>query len=120
MMAALILAAPSFASNSQQKATQAPASRSTALKVVTGEVLISTPTYLVLATPSGMKRFEITPQSKITGGDAEGDEVTISYRVVEIPARSAAAANGTQASTSQAKGTKAVVMASRSAQAPAN
>lgn len=85
LLAALILAAPSFATVNQKSAHPRAASRAAAVKVVTGEVLMVTPMDLVLRTPSGFQRFEITPQSRILGGDSEGDIVTITYRTV--PAR---------------------------------
>jgi hypothetical protein len=91
-----------------------------ALKVVTGEVLVSTPDYLVLATRSGMQRFEITPASKVTGSTGEGDEVTIHYRVVEVPTLSAAAAKAAHATSTRAQVETASATASRSPNAPAN
>jgi len=120
MTAALILAAPSYAAISQQKAASEPASPSATLKVVTGQVLISTPDYLVLATPSGMQRFEITPTSKVIGAAAEGDEVTIHYSAVEIPPRSPAAAKAAQATSTPAQVNTASATASGSPTPPAN
>lgn len=119
VVAALILAAPSFATNNHQNAGPAPGSANTALKVVTGEVLVSTPDYLILATPSGMQRFEITPKSKIIGGTGEGDELTMKYRVVQVPARPTVAANAATTGT-RAQVESVSVAAGRSAQVPAD
>lgn len=120
MVTALTLTAPSFASNSRQNVTQAPASVAPALKVVTGEVLMSTPDYVVLATPSGMQRFQITPESKIIGGTAEGDEITIHYKVVQVPGRSTVAANAARATSAVARVEPAAATAGRPAQDPAH
>jgi hypothetical protein len=91
-----------------------------ALKLVTGEALMSTPDFLVLATPSGMRRFEITPKSKIIGGTAEGDEVTLHYTVVQVPAHSTVAANAARATSAVARVEAAAATAGSSAQVPAN
>ncbi len=49
-------------------------------QAVTGEVVLSTPSELVLHTSSGMQRFSITPETQMLVPAAEGDTVTVLYK----------------------------------------
>jgi hypothetical protein len=88
--AALILAVPLFATVTPQSAHPGLVSRTGQVKVVTGEVLFTTPVDIVLRTPSGVQKFEITRHSQILGGTGEGDIVTITYRPEVVAAKAPA------------------------------
>ncbi len=48
-------------------------------KAVSGEVVMWTPNQLILHTAKGVERFQITPQTAMLAGAAEGDRVTVFY-----------------------------------------
>ncbi len=54
---------------------------------VTGEVVMVTPSEITLHTSSGMKRFEVTPQTQETLSPVEGETVTLYYVPGEGSAR---------------------------------
>jgi hypothetical protein len=65
----------------------APAGRLT----VSGEVVLWTPGEIVLHTAKGLERFQITPQTQMTIGAADGDFVTV------VPAMPAVSTSGSVA-----------------------
>jgi len=97
-VAALLLAAPSFAAPGEQHSQQdstlpvaaagggpAPAALPTGeippdTQAVTGQVVMSTPSELVLHTSSGMQRFSFSADTQMLVPAAEGDTVTVFYK----------------------------------------
>jgi len=54
-----------------------PGTASTNAAAVSGEVVLFTPGEIVLRTAKGLERFQLTPQTQMTIGAAEGDYVTV-------------------------------------------
>jgi hypothetical protein len=94
---ALALAAPSFAASTVQVMEQNSSSPTAAVgggplvelpqevgipakgMTVTGVVVMSSPDEIILRTTSGARRFEITPETQMLAGAADGDVVTVLY-----------------------------------------
>jgi hypothetical protein len=97
-MVALALAVPSFATPAPQMMEQGSSAPVVAVgggpemglppqaavpaheMAVTGEVVMSSPEEVILHTASGIRRFEITPDTQMLAGAANGDVVTVLYQ----------------------------------------